>query len=67
MLTKDKSYDQTKYSCRAVIVNGEVWYRIEEIQTTEVVEPEHQECYTIPTMEERVDAIEGCLLEVISG
>jgi len=67
VITKDKNYDQTKYSCRAVIVNGEVWYRIEEIQQTDVTEPEPHESYTIPTMEERVDALEGCLLEVISG
>jgi hypothetical protein len=67
MLTKDKSYDQTKYSCRAVIVNGEVWYRIEELSQTEVSETEPHNDYKTPTMEERVDAIEGCLLEVISG
>lgn len=67
MLTKDKNYDQTKQSCKQVVIDGEVWYRIEEIQETEITEPEPQTCYTIPTIEERVDALEGCLLEVISG
>jgi hypothetical protein len=67
MLQKSKEYDQTRFSCRQVIVNGETWYRIEPLTEGTVEQEEPEKSYPVPTIEERVEALEGCLLEVISG
>jgi len=67
MLQKSKEYDQNKFSCRQVLVDGEIWYRLEPLQETEVEQAEPEKCYPIPTIEERVGALEDCVMEVISG
>lgn len=58
MLQKDKNYDQTKFSCRQITVDGEVWYRLELLQETEIEQTEPEKCYPTPTIEERVGVLE---------
>ena len=67
MLQKSKEYDQTKFSCRMVIKNGETWYRIEPLTEGTVEQEEPEKSYPIPSIEERVGALEDCVMEVISG
>ncbi len=67
MLQKDKNYDQAKFSCRMVIKNGETWYRIEPLTESTVEQEEPEKIYPVPTLEERVGALEDCVLEVVSG
>jgi hypothetical protein len=67
MLQKDKNYDQNKFSCRQVLVNGETRYRIEPLTEGTVEQEEPEKSYPIPSIEERVGALEDCVMEVISG